>query len=225
MRTRTRAAPCPGSGVVFHERKRQRDTPNRSKRFKPHWTESTLPVGRKVASRFRISKAGTPSRKPIDFGFDGWNRETTFAQLGEPYEVNASGGSTIPPRSGSPLARSSAQAAASAGHRQGTLGRHTKARSRKPRRRDEARSNDLRQPVRPRALRQDASQRGTPPQELRPAPSPTRPATGCKRRSTRPGTPWGFCKAFEVTSLKAITYEQMDAVREWLRTNRKAAVK
>lgn len=32
-----------------------------------------------------------------------------------------------------------------------------------------------------------------------------------------------FCKAFDATSLKAITYEQMDAVREWLRTNKKAA--
>lgn len=32
-----------------------------------------------------------------------------------------------------------------------------------------------------------------------------------------------FCRAFEVTSLKAITYEQLDAVKEWLRNNRKAA--
>lgn len=31
------------------------------------------------------------------------------------------------------------------------------------------------------------------------------------------------CKAFEVTSLKALTYEQMDAVQQWLRDNRKAA--
>lgn len=38
------------------------------------------------------------------------------------------------------------------------------------------------------------------------------------------GLPVGdFCKAFEVTSLKAITYEQIDAVKEWLRNNRKAA--
>lgn len=32
-----------------------------------------------------------------------------------------------------------------------------------------------------------------------------------------------LCKAFEVTSLKALTYEQMDAVKAWLRDNRKAA--
>lgn len=32
-----------------------------------------------------------------------------------------------------------------------------------------------------------------------------------------------FCKAFDATSLKAITYEQFDAVKEWLRNNRKAA--
>lgn len=32
-----------------------------------------------------------------------------------------------------------------------------------------------------------------------------------------------FCKAFKITSLKAITYEQMDEVKNWLRDNRKAA--
>lgn len=32
-----------------------------------------------------------------------------------------------------------------------------------------------------------------------------------------------FCKAFEVTSLKAITYENMDAVKGWLQANKKAA--
>jgi hypothetical protein len=38
------------------------------------------------------------------------------------------------------------------------------------------------------------------------------------------GHPVGeFCKAFEVTSLKAIQYDQMDAVRSWLRNNVKAA--
>lgn len=38
------------------------------------------------------------------------------------------------------------------------------------------------------------------------------------------GKPVGdFCKAFEVTSLKAITYEQMDAAKQWVRDNRKAA--
>lgn len=38
------------------------------------------------------------------------------------------------------------------------------------------------------------------------------------------GKPVGdFCKHFEVTSLKAITYEQMDAVKTWLRENRRAA--
>jgi hypothetical protein len=38
------------------------------------------------------------------------------------------------------------------------------------------------------------------------------------------GVPVGeFCKAHAVESLKAITYEQMDAVKEWLRNNRKAA--
>jgi hypothetical protein len=32
-----------------------------------------------------------------------------------------------------------------------------------------------------------------------------------------------FCNAFDATSLKAITYEQMDAVQQWLRKNKKAA--
>lgn len=38
------------------------------------------------------------------------------------------------------------------------------------------------------------------------------------------GKPVGeFCKAFGVTSLKAITYEQMDDAKQWVRDNRKAA--
>lgn len=38
------------------------------------------------------------------------------------------------------------------------------------------------------------------------------------------GKPVGeFCKAFGVISLKAITYEQMEAVKDWVRKNRKAA--
>lgn len=38
------------------------------------------------------------------------------------------------------------------------------------------------------------------------------------------GKPVGeFCTAFSVTSLKAITYEQMDAAKQWVRDNRKAA--
>lgn len=38
------------------------------------------------------------------------------------------------------------------------------------------------------------------------------------------GKPVGeFCKALGVTSLKAITYEQMDAAKQWVRNNRKAA--
>jgi DNA recombination protein Rad52 len=38
------------------------------------------------------------------------------------------------------------------------------------------------------------------------------------------GKPVGdFCKAFEVTSLKAITYEQIEAAKDWLRENKKAA--
>lgn len=38
------------------------------------------------------------------------------------------------------------------------------------------------------------------------------------------GHPVGeFCKAFEVTSLKAITYEQIEAVKVWLRDNKRAA--
>lgn len=32
-----------------------------------------------------------------------------------------------------------------------------------------------------------------------------------------------FCKAFSVTSLKGVTYEQMDAAKQWIRENRKAA--
>lgn len=32
-----------------------------------------------------------------------------------------------------------------------------------------------------------------------------------------------LCKAFNVTTIKALTYEQLDAVKDWLRANRKAA--
>lgn len=32
-----------------------------------------------------------------------------------------------------------------------------------------------------------------------------------------------LCKAFSVTTIKALTYEQMEAVKEWLQANRKAA--
>lgn len=38
------------------------------------------------------------------------------------------------------------------------------------------------------------------------------------------GVPVGeFCKALEVTSLKAVTYEQLEAAKGWLRNNRRAA--
>lgn len=38
------------------------------------------------------------------------------------------------------------------------------------------------------------------------------------------GKPVGdFLKAFEATTLKAITYEQLDAAKQWIRDNRKAA--
>ena len=32
-----------------------------------------------------------------------------------------------------------------------------------------------------------------------------------------------LCKAFEVTSLKALTYEQLDAVKDWIRDHKKEA--
>jgi DNA recombination protein Rad52 len=63
-----------------------------------------------------------------------------------------------------------------------------------------------------------------PPQELPAGPinDETRDWLASKIDST--GKPVGdFCKAFEVTSLKAITYEQMDAAKEWVRKNRKVA--
>ena len=63
-----------------------------------------------------------------------------------------------------------------------------------------------------------------PPQDLPTGPisDETRDWLSGKIDST--GKPVGeFCKHFEVTSLKAITYEQMDAAKQWVRDNRKVA--
>lgn len=63
-----------------------------------------------------------------------------------------------------------------------------------------------------------------PPQDL-----PTGPISDATRdwlasKIDATGKPVGeFCTAFSVTSLKAITYEQMDAAKQWVRDNRKAA--
>jgi len=67
----------------------------------------------------------------------------------------------------------------------------------------------------------------------RPAPARTELPTGPINDTTRDwlqaqidaaGVPVGeFCKAFEVTSLKAVTYEQMTTVKQWIADNRKAA--
>ena len=63
-----------------------------------------------------------------------------------------------------------------------------------------------------------------PPQELPTGPINDRTRDWLQAQIDATGHAVGdFCKAFDVTSLKAITYEQMDAVREWLRTNKKAA--
>lgn len=66
-----------------------------------------------------------------------------------------------------------------------------------------------------------------------PDPTPENLPTGAINDETRDwlaskidstGKPVGdFCKAFEVTSLKAITYEQIEAAKQWIRENRKAA--
>lgn len=61
------------------------------------------------------------------------------------------------------------------------------------------------------------------------APLPTGPITDTTRdwlakQIDATGRPVGeFCAAFSVTSLKAITYEQLDAAKQWVRENRKAA--
>lgn len=63
-----------------------------------------------------------------------------------------------------------------------------------------------------------------PPQEL-----PSGPITDATRdwlagRIEATGHPLGeFCKAFGVTSLKAVTYEQIDDAKAWIKANRKAA--
>lgn len=65
---------------------------------------------------------------------------------------------------------------------------------------------------------------GAPPQDL-----PTGPISDATRdwlasKIDATGKPVGeFCTAFSVTSLKAITYEQMDAAKAWVRDNRKRA--
>lgn len=62
-----------------------------------------------------------------------------------------------------------------------------------------------------------------------PVPLPTGPITDKTRdwlagQIDATGVPVGeFCKALEVTSLKAVTYEQLEAAKGWLRNNRKAA--
>lgn len=62
------------------------------------------------------------------------------------------------------------------------------------------------------------------PQELPTGPINDKTRDWLQAQVDATGHPVGdFCKAFEVTSLKAITYEQMDAVKDWLRNNKKAA--
>jgi hypothetical protein len=62
-----------------------------------------------------------------------------------------------------------------------------------------------------------------------PAEEPTGPINDTTRdwlaaKIDATGVPVGeFCKAHGVVTLKAITYEQLDAVKDWLRQNRKAA--
>lgn len=64
----------------------------------------------------------------------------------------------------------------------------------------------------------------TPPVELPTGPINDKTRDWLQAQVDATGHPVGdFCKAFEVTSLKAITYEQMDAVKDWLRNNKKAA--
>ncbi len=65
---------------------------------------------------------------------------------------------------------------------------------------------------------------GAPPVELPTGPinDETRDWLASKIDTT--GKPVGdFCRAFEVTSLKAIQYEQIEAAKQWVRDNRKAA--
>lgn len=64
---------------------------------------------------------------------------------------------------------------------------------------------------------------------VKPVELPTGPITDKTRdwlagQINATGVPVGeFCKALEVTSLKAVTYEQLEAAKGWLRNNRKAA--
>lgn len=63
-----------------------------------------------------------------------------------------------------------------------------------------------------------------PPQELPSGPLNDKTRDWLQAQIDATSVPVGeFCKAFDVTSLKAVKYEQMDAVREWLRKNKKAA--
>jgi hypothetical protein len=65
--------------------------------------------------------------------------------------------------------------------------------------------------------------------DVAPQPLPTGPINDKTRdwlanQIDATGHPVGdFCKAFDAMSLKAINYEQMDAVKTWLRDNKKAA--
>lgn len=63
-----------------------------------------------------------------------------------------------------------------------------------------------------------------PPQELPSGPINDRTRDWLQAQIDATGKTVGeFCKAFEVTSLKAITYENLEAVKVWLQENRKAA--
>lgn len=65
---------------------------------------------------------------------------------------------------------------------------------------------------------------GVPQQELPTGPISDETRDWLSAKIDTTGKPVGeFCKAFGVTSLKAITYEQMDAAKQWVRDNRKAA--
>lgn len=165
------------------------------------------------------------------FGFDGWTRETVdLRQLGEPYEVN-----------GKVRVNYSAKVRIRVTH--DVLGEIVREGcgfgqgiDKDVGQAHESALKEAETDAMKRALMTFGNPFGlalydkshanvqAPPQELPTGPLNDRTRDWLQAQIDATGRPVGeFCKAFDATSLKAITYEQMDAVREWLRTNKKAA--
>jgi DNA repair and recombination protein RAD52 len=160
------------------------------------------------------------------FGFDGWTRETIdLRQLGEPYEVNGkvrvnysarvrvTVGGVV--REGCGFGQGIDKDVGQA-HESGLKEAETDAMKRA--------LMTFGNPFGLALYDKSQANVGTPPQEL-----PTGPINDATRdwiadKIDGRQIPVGeLCKAFSVTSLKGLTYEQLDAVKAWIRDHKKEA--